>query len=197
VAIVAASSWNRDEGGPAPLLRPRVRGPIGYPALPVVATWKSHRAGPLYAIASTAAAGASARGDVARSGSTASLDLPLETISSDLAALRASYRRFAAACFDAVPSTIGEGDWLIALRTLPVRIAATVRDDGAAVSCESRRASLGADASGIESRFAAVADLARANAIPGEQWRRVLAEHGLAGTALDVRPPVAPSAPPR
>jgi hypothetical protein len=170
-----------------------MRGPVGYPALPTVATPKIHRgargsapslllpAGMVPLTPASLRPATAAEQDWERA--TALLDLPLRKIAADTSVLELSYRPFADACVDGAPSdgTSGGDAWLVSLKQTPLRPGVTLRDAGATVDCDTARAHLVARCDALKAELAATATLAEANHVPPEHWRTLLATHDLSG----------------
>ena len=153
--------------------RPRIRGPLGYPALPALPTApvKRRRPGgtPAVAPALDALEQESARAKEL-------LDLPLRRMAADSSLLELSYRPFAEAC---VESPAGDGDWRASLRTAALRSGVTLRDKGATVDCETARTTLVARADALKSELGATQKVAEANGVLSDHWRRLVAAYEL------------------
>jgi hypothetical protein len=180
----------------APVLRPQIQGPVGYPALPAapaVKTRRGQRTGAM-AGASTPNAGKQppAVAPVIRPAPTASeqewarakdlLDLPLRKIAADTSVLELGFRPFEEACVDV--ASLGRGpargsDWLVSLKTAPLRPGVTLRVMGATVDCATARKTLVARADALKSDLDAAEKVGRANGVLAAHWRRLLATHEL------------------
>ena len=165
---------------------PRMRGPVGYPALPTVATVKIRHgrrgAAPAGALpqgltplaAPSLRPATPAEQDWAKA--VALLDLPLRKIAADTSVLELSYRRFAEACVEAADS-----EWLASLKRAALRPGVTLRENGATVDCETVRAHLVTRSDALKADLAATAKVAEANHVVPEHWRTLLATHDLSG----------------
>jgi hypothetical protein len=175
--------------------RPRIQGPVGYPALPAAPAFKMRRAQTGWG-ASTSNVGnpPTAVAPVMRPAPTASeqewarakelLDLPLRKIAADTSVLELGFRPFADACVDRgdsrfVSGASGDGHWLTSLKTAALRPGVTLRDKGATVDCETARRSLVARADALKGDLAATEKLAQTNRVLPDHWRQLLARHEL------------------
>jgi hypothetical protein len=167
----------------APVLRPRIRGPIGYPALPPLPAVQVRRGRPRGATA-VAPAPPSTEQEWARTKEL--LDLPLRKIAADTSVLELSYRPFAEACVDSAGHSSSfardparDSDWLASLKTAALRSGVTLREKGAAVDCETARKGLIARADALKSDLDASEEVAQANGVLPAHWRRLLLTHEL------------------
>lgn len=169
---------------------PRMRGPVGYPALPTVPTMKARHGARGSAPSLSLPAGMTplapaslrpatpAEQDWARA--TALLDLPLRKIAADTSVLELTYRSFAQACVEG-PGGAEAGEWLLSLKRAPLRLGVTLRENGATVDCPTARTHLIARADALKADLAVTQTVAEANHVPPEHWRTLLATHDLSG----------------
>lgn len=170
----------------ASVARPRMRGPVGYPALPTVATMKIRHgergAAPAVVLppGMVPLAAASLRpatpAELDWGKAMALLDLPLRNIAADTSVLELSYRRFAEACVDGA-----DGEWLVSLKHAALRPGVTLRENGATVDCETARAHLVTRSDALKADLASAEKVAEANHVLPEHWRTLLATHDLSG----------------
>jgi hypothetical protein len=163
---------------------PRMRGPVGYPALPAVATVKIRhgRQGtapdtalpPGLMPLATPSLRPATPAEQDWSKAVALLDLPLRKIAADSSVLELSYRGFAQACVDAA-----DGEWLVSLRRAAVRPGVTLREAGVTVDCETARVHLITRCDAIKADLAATQKVAEASHVLLEHWRTLLATHDL------------------
>ena len=167
---------------------PRMRGPVGYPPLPAVATLKTrHRrhgaavalpAGLVPTALPSLRPATTAEEDWSKA--TSLLDLPLRKIAADTSVLELRYRPFAGACVEGASGATG-GEWLVSLRRAALRPGVTLRDAGETVDCETARAHLVARVDALKADLTAAAKLAEANHVLPDHWRTLLATYDLSG----------------
>jgi hypothetical protein len=163
----------RDHDLAAPVRRPRIRGQVGYPALPTLPTAPVRRGRPG---GTTAVAPAPDALEQESARAKELLDLPLRQIAADTSLLELSYRPFAEACVD---SAARDGHWLASLRTAGLRSGVTLREKGATVDCETARKGLIARADALKSELGAAEKVAQVNAVLPAHWRRLVAAYEL------------------
>jgi hypothetical protein len=196
VAYVAVRPRDPSLAADTPVLRPRLRGAVGYPALPPVAAVMvrhARRRGtaasapapsvakvPVAAVPASRPALTSAQQEWARA--MGLFDLPLRKIAADTSVLELSYRPFAEACVDS--ASFGRPparptDWLASLKTVALRSGVTVREKGATVDCATARQSLVTQANGLKSELDAAEKAAHTSGVLPGHWRKLLATHDL------------------
>jgi hypothetical protein len=164
---------SRDHDLAAPVRRPRIRGQLGYPALPALPTAPVRRGRP-GGTAALAPAPDALEQEWARAKEL--LDLPLRRIAADSSLLGLSYRPFAEACVDSAARDV---DWRASLRTAALRSGVTLREKGATVDCETARQGLVARADALKSDLEATEKVAYANGALPAHWRRLVAAYEL------------------
>jgi hypothetical protein len=184
LVFAAARPGVRRNPGPASAAAPRMRGPVGYPALPPVAKVRIRHGrqgaapGPALPPGMTPLAAPSLRPPTPVeqdwSKAVALLDLPLRRIAADTSVLALSYRPFAEACVEA-PG----GEWLASLKRVALRPGVTLRENNATVDCATARAHLVVRSDALKAALAATQKMAEASHVPPEHWRTLLATHDL------------------
>jgi hypothetical protein len=193
VCVVAALALSAARPGTtraavSPYAGPRMRGPVGYPPLPAVATLRTRHdrhgapaalpAGLVPIALPSLRPATPAEQDWGKA--TSLLDLPLRKIAADTSVLEVRYRPFAGACVDG-PSGAAGGEWLGSLRRAALRPGVTLRDGGETVDCETARSHLLARCDALKAELTAAAKLADANHVLPEHWRTLLATYDLSG----------------
>jgi hypothetical protein len=192
VCLVAALALSAARPGTTPRAAspysgPRMRGPVGYAPLPVLAVPKARHVsrgsaptlllppGMAPLTPASLRPATAAEQDWARAA--ALLDLPLRKIAADTSVLALTYLPFADACVDGAAAD----EWLASLKHAALRPGVTLRDAGVTVDCDTARAHLVARCDALKADLAAALTLAETNHVTPEHWRTLLASHDLSG----------------